>query len=82
MIWHNLKRTDFSEQPSDINEVIHEEMFKRWKFDSTSIWYKYKTESALGKETLNVIRDFKIHKGYPIPKLWILLFQWIKDSKW
>ena len=41
-------------------KVIHWELCKRVKFDSTITWYMKKSESDLEKETHRIFWDFKI----------------------
>ena len=50
-----------------MGKVIHQELWKKLKFDHTNKWYLYKAESVLENEMQEILWDFEIQTGQLIP---------------
>ena len=49
-----------------MGEVIHWEMYKKFKFDHANKWYMHKPEPVLENETRKILWDFEIQTGHLI----------------
>ena len=50
-----------------VGKILHWELCKKVKFDSTNKWCMYKPECVLENETHEILWDFEIQMDPPIP---------------
>ena len=65
--YSKLAQKEYKTKQELMGKVIHWELCKKLKFDSTTRWYMRNSESFLKNETHKILWDFKIQTDYLIP---------------
>ena len=77
-----LSQREYKTRHDWVGEVIHWEIYKKFKFDHMNKWYRHNPESILENEMHKLLRDFEIQTDHQISARWLdLQQQWQQQQQ-